>query len=185
MNARLIINNREVLLGHRHLEEFVFTLDDDPAMREIFHELAKSPSSEIRKDISGNQYLSEETRRLLIADTSLEVMRAIILSDEAQALMTQSDLERYLATGDAEILRALAINLKELARKYKVCDLNWLCENLIRQPDPATRYNLAANIYTPAAFLKKLAGDDDVDVARKAAETLREVGNGFDPDDDE
>jgi hypothetical protein len=183
MNARLIINDREVLLGHRHLEEFVFTLNDEPAMREIFHELAKSPASEIRKDIAGNQYLFEETRRRLIADTSLEVMRAIIISDEAQELMTKSDLERYLATGDVEVIRPMALNLKAFTREYKVCDLNWLCENLVRQPDPATRYNLAANIDTPVSFLKKLAGDDDVDVARKAAETLREVGNGFDPDD--
>ena len=84
MNAKLIINNIEVTLGHRQLEDLVFGLNDEPAMRDVFHELAKSSSSEVRNDIAGNRHLSVKTRRLMIADTSLEVMRTVIVSDEAR-----------------------------------------------------------------------------------------------------
>lgn len=35
MNAKLIINNIEIKLGHRQLEEIVFSINDEPALREV------------------------------------------------------------------------------------------------------------------------------------------------------
>ncbi len=185
MNAKLIINNLAITLGHRQLEEIVFSLHDEPAMRDVFHALAAASSSEIRDDIAGKQNLSVKTRRQLIADTSLEVMRTIINSDEAREHMTLSDLERYLATGDTEILKALADDLNDFTQFHEVCESDWLCEKLINQPDPAVRYSLADNYDTPVFFLKKLTADEDIDVARKALQKLRQIEEDLGPDDDD
>ncbi len=184
MNAKLIINNIGVTLGHRQLEEVVFCLNDEPAMRDVFYELAQSPSSEIRNDIARKRYLSVKTRRQLIADADLEVMRTVIASDEAREHMTLNDLERYMATGDTEILKALADDLSDFTQFNEVCETDWLCEKLINQNDPAVRYSLAENEDTPVFFLKKLATDNDIDVARKAVETLRDVDDDLNPDED-
>ncbi len=183
MNAKLIVNDIVVDLGHQALEEIVFFLNDEPAMQDIFNELSKSPSSEIRKNIADNSHLPVHTRRRLIEDTDLEVMRTIIFSDEARQHMTLRDIERYLATGDREILTILADDLTDFTQVHEICETDWLCEKLINQPDPAVRYRLAGNEDTPVFFLKKLASDDDIDVARRALKTLMEADGDFEPED--
>ncbi len=175
MNARLIINNIEIVLGFRELEEIVFTLEDSPDKKAVFHELAGAPSSEIRNTIASCRHLRHRTIRRLIDDTVLEVMRTVISADKIRRHLTTADVERYLDTGDCDILAVLARDLEEFSDIHEVCEKDWLCEKLVHQPEPAVRYALAENEDTPVFFLRKLAVDSDANVAAQADQTLREM----------
>ncbi|MFZ5565221.1 MAG: hypothetical protein ACOZBW_14355, partial [Thermodesulfobacteriota bacterium] len=145
MDARLTINGVERVLGHKALESVAFWLEDEPENSEIFHELAGSGSSEVRAAVAGNTHLSRETFRRLIEDTSVEVLRTIIVSDEARAHMTRRDLECLIAAGDRDILTALANDLESFSGTFQICEKEWLCERLARHSDPAVRFGLAKN----------------------------------------
>ena len=183
MDARLIINDHEVRLGHKGLAEIAYWLEDKPEHSDIFHELAKSECSEVLVCLVDKEHLSRLTVRMLIEESSLEVMRAVVDSKKARRRMTRRDLETYIDFGDCEILTALATHLSDFTEDYEICEPEWLCERLLSQPDPAVRYALAENTDTPEDFLERLVEDDDVDVAGQAEETLAEVRE--EDDDDE
>ena len=173
MKAKLVINNVEKILGHRELTDLCYCLEDCEGNEEIFHELAKSKSVEIRTLIAGNNHLSDETVDLLMHDSSVEILRAIVSRDHTPLRMKKEDLECFIETGDTEILMNLADRIFEYA-DLEVCEMDWLCEKLLNQEDPAIRYKLAENAYTPIFFLKKLANDDDINIAERAMMTLIE-----------
>jgi len=173
MKAKLVINNVERILGHRELADICYSIKDCEGNEEIFHELAKSKSVEIRTLIASNSNLSDETVDLLMNYSSVEVLRAIISREHARMRMKKEALERFIETGDTEILMNLANRICEYA-DLEVCEMDWLCEKLLKQKDPAIRYKLAKNAYTPIFFLKKLANDDDINIAERAMKTLIE-----------
>lgn len=175
MNAKLIINEVEVALGHKALEDIAFMLEDIPEHRDIFHELAKTKSSGILFNLVDKENLRRLTLRLLIEDNCLEVMRTVVGSRRAIRHMTRRDLENYLAAGDKEILATLAEKLDSITEVHEVCEKEWLCEKLAGQKDPAVRFALAENTDTPERFLEELVEDEDLDVARQAEKTLIEI----------
>lgn len=185
MNAKLTINDVEVVLGHKGLADITWWLEDKPANRDLFHELAKSECSEVLVNLVDKENLLKLTTRMLIEDSSLEVMRAVLDSSRAREHMTRRDLESYIAKDDCEILTSLANNLTDFTEAYEICEPEWLCEKLIGQPDPAVRYALAENEDTPEEFLERLADDDDADVAGQAAKTLAELREEEDEEEDE
>ena len=175
MNAKLTINDVEIVLGHKTLAEITYCLEDKPEHSDFFHELTKSKCSEILTSLVDKEHISKMTLRMLIENGSLEVMRAVVDSGNALSHMTRRDLETYLYTGDCEILTSLANNLNDFTETYEICEKEWLCEKLANHPDPAIRYALAENTDTPEEFLEELVEDEDVDVARQAEKTLAEV----------
>lgn len=175
MNAKLTINDHEITLGHKGLEEIVYWLEDAPENSDIFHELAKLESSSLLVNLVDKEHLAKLTVRMLIEDSSLEVMRAVIDSRHARKHMTRRDMEAYLATGDCELLSTMAKDLEYFTEVYEVCEKEWLCEKLAGQKDPGVRFALAENTDTPVHVLEELTGDDDADVAKQAEKTLAEI----------
>jgi hypothetical protein len=185
MNAKLKINDYEITLGHKALEDIAFMLEDIPEHRDIFHELAKSESSALLVNLVDKEHLAKLTVRMLIDDSSLEVMRAVIDSRHARKHMTRRDLEAYIATGDGELLSTMARDLEYFTEVYEVCEKDWLCEKLTGQKDPAVRFALAENTDTPVQVLEDLAEDEDVDVARQAGKTLAEIREAEEDDEED
>ncbi|MEW6078398.1 MAG: hypothetical protein AB1724_11345 [Thermodesulfobacteriota bacterium] len=185
MNAKLMINNYEITLGHKGLEEIAFWLEDAPENSDIFHELAKSESSALLVNLVDKEHLARLTVRMLIEDSSLEVMRAVIDSRHARKHMTRRDMEAYLATGDCELLSTMARDLEYFTEVYEVCEKDWLCEKLAGQKDPGVRFALAENTDTPVQVLEDLTEDDDPDVARQAEKTLAEIREAEEDEDEE
>ena len=175
MDAKLTINDIEIALGHKVLEEIVYCLEDDSENSDLFHALAKSESSAILVSLADKAHLSKLTFRMLIEKEAVEVMRAVVDSKSARQYMTRRDIENYIDTGDKEILTTLASRLAAFSDRHEICEREWLCEKLADQPDPAVRLALAENTETPEQFLEDLVEDGDVDVARQAEKTLAEV----------
>ena len=51
MKAELFINNIKVELGYKELNEISYILDENDKNKDIYHELAQSPSTETRSNI--------------------------------------------------------------------------------------------------------------------------------------
>ena len=186
MHAELIINNVRLELGHRELNEISYALNDCKRTRNIFHELAQSPSAETRSNIVSQKNLHTKTVRLLLADSQIEVMRSMVNQDKFLSRMTKEDIERFINSGDSDILSDIVNNIPELTEEYEVCEKDWLCEKLYQQTDPTVKFKLAENDETPEFILKKLLADQDINIAQAARETLDEIeAVDFDDDDDE
>lgn len=171
MEAKLVVNGVEVKLGYEELEEITGCLSDNKKNRPVFDELAKSPSSMIRMNVSWNKTISDQTVELLLAGLSIEVLREIVKNGRAQWIITEENLERLISNGDTDLLRTIADQVGD----FYECDVGLICEKLIGQRDPQIRGRLAQNSDTPEEFLKKLAEDDDIDVAHEAKRTLQKA----------
>ena len=186
MNAELIINNVRLELGHKELNEISYALDDCERTKDIYHELAQSPSAETRSNIVSQKNLHVKTVRLLLSNPQIEVMRSMVKRDKFISRMRKEDIERFINTGDPEILTDIVNNISDLTEEYEVCEKDWLCEKLYQQSDPSVRNELADNDETPEFILKKLLSDPDINVSQAAQDTLDEIEEvDFDNDNDD
>ena len=108
----------------------------------------------------------------------------MISQDKFISQMGKEDIDRFINTGDPEILIELVKNMVDLTEEYEVCEKDWLCEKLYQQADPTVRYELADNDETPEFILKKLMTDSDINVSQAARDTLDEIEEDFDVNDD-
>jgi len=181
MKAELIINNARLELGHKELNEISYALNDCKRTRNIFHELAQSPSAETRSNIVSQNNLHIKTVRLLLSDPQIEVMRSMVDRDKFISRMKKEDVERFINSGDSEILSDIVDNISDLTDEHEVCEKDWLCEKLYQQADPTIRFKLAENDETSEFILKKLVEDSDINISQAARETLDEMDD-FDDD---
>ena len=180
MEAKLVVNDVEVELGHEELDNISGCLSDHGGKSEILYQLAKSPSSLVRMNVVYNDAMDEKTAERLIRDTSIDVLRGLIQTSQAQKIVTDKDMERLIAMGDAELL----CNIAEKVGDFDACDVDALCKKLVAQKDPQIRCRLASNSDTPREFIEELIDDKDVDVARAAENALDELGDVDEEDDD-
>jgi len=145
MEAKLMVNNVEIKLGYEELEEITGCLSDSKKNRPVFDELAKSPSSTIRMNVSWNKAISDQTVELLLVDSSIKVLRGIVENNRSRWIITEEVLEGFIANGDTELLCTVA---DEVGDFYE-CDVDVICEKLVHQKDPQIRYRLAANENIP------------------------------------
>jgi len=184
MKAELIINNIKLDLGHRELNEISYALVDCDKTKDIYHELAQSPSTETRSNIALQENLHRKTVRLLLSDTQIEVMRTMSREDNFISNMTKEDVERFINNGDSEVLINMVNNIQTLTEDYEICERDWLCEKLYAQEDPSVRYELASNEDTSEIIVKKLTDDPDINVSEAAKETLEGIESEKGEDDE-
>ena len=183
MKAELIINHVRLELGHKELNEISYALDDCERTKDIYHELAQSPSAETRSNIALQKNLHAKTTMLLLSDPQIEVMRSMVDRDQFISLMRKEDIERFINTGDSEILSDIVDNISDFTEEHEVCEKDWLCEKLYQQSDPTIRFKLGENDETPEFILKKLLADPDINVSQAAHDTLDEINDFIDDDD--
>ncbi len=179
MEAKLIVNGVEAKLGYEELDGISSCLSDNKKNRAVFDELAKSPSSMIRMNVSWNKAISDQTVELLLEDSSIEVLRGIVESGRSRWIITEEILERLISNGDTDLLCTVA---DEVGDFYE-CDVDGICEKLVHQKDPQVRRRLASNSDTPEEFIEELIDDEDMDVARAARKTLNKLDDEDEDDD--
>ena len=170
MKAKLTVNKIEISLGHEALKFFTDIIEGHPDGQEVFHELAKHPSSDIRTTVAMNENIQEKTAKLLIKDPSIDVLKEIAVNRVALRIITEKDIRRLVKTKDTRLLCEIANFIDE----YQLCNSNSIAELLVNQPDPRVRCRLAENQYVPEIFLTNLSKDSDIDVAEAAKETLND-----------
>lgn len=86
MQAKLVVNDVEIILGHEELDLVSGGLSEHSDRSEILYELAKSPSSLVRMNVVYNDAMDKKTAERLIRDSSMEVLRALVQKDKAQMI---------------------------------------------------------------------------------------------------
>ena len=168
MEATLTVNEIEISLGHEASKLIVDIIEDNKDSQEVFHELAQHPSSDIRSTVAMNENIPEKTAKLLVKDSSMDVLREIAINRVALNIITEKDIRGLIKTKDTRLLCEIAGFLDE----YHLCNPNLIAELLVNQPDPRVRCRLAENQYAPEIFLKQLCKDPDIDVAEAARMNL-------------
>ena len=184
MKAKLIINNITLELGHRELNEISYALNDCEKIKDIYHELAQSPSTETRSNIALQDNLHRKTVKLLLYDAQVEVMRTMSRENNFISNMNKEDIERFINIGDSEILTNMVDNIQNLTENYEVCERDWLCEKFYTQADPSVRYELASSDEASGFIIKKLTEDPDINVSQAAKETLEGIESEKDENDE-
>ena len=170
MEAKLIVNEFEISLGHEALKFITSVIEDHKDAQKISHELAQHPSSDVRATVAINENIFQKTAKLLIKDSSIDVLREIAVNTVALSMITEKDIHELIATKDTRLLCEIANFIDE----YRLCNSNLIAELLVNEPDPKVRCRLAENHYTPKPFLNQLCKDPDIDVAEAARMTLEE-----------
>ena len=176
----MVVNNVEVKLDHKELVDIIGCLSDNLKNEKLFDELAKSPSSTIRMNVSWKEAISDQTVELLLADSNTDVLDGIVDNGRSQWTITEEIIERLISNGDADLLCTIADKVDD----FYECDINMICERLVDQKDPQVRKRLASNSVTPVEFIEQLCNDSDVDVARAARNIMNEFHNGAKDDED-
>ena len=169
MKATLTVNGVEIYLGHDALKLVTDIIEGHPDGQEVFHELAQHPSSDVRATVAINENIQEKTAKLLIKDSSIDVLREIAVNVIALSMITEKDIHELIATKDTRLLSEIA----HFSDEYQLANSNLIAQLLVNQPDPKVRCRLAENQYVPEIFLTDLSKDPDVDVAQAAKETLK------------
>lgn len=185
MDARLIINGVETKLGFKELEYICDGLDDCSRNVRIFEELAKSPSVYVRTSIASRKRLNEETIRILIKDTSVEVIQYILNKAEVLMELNFNELSRYIDMGNLDILNAIVEEIDSITEEFCICDKSTLLHILLDQKDPNVLYSLAQLEELPDEFLDRLANHDDITISTAAKRTIRKKELYFQNVDDQ
>lgn len=171
MNAKVIVNGVAVSLNLQEIDELPDLLTYFVKNQKVFHELTKSPSSQVRESVAYNKVLLEETVAMLLKDKSIDVLRRIVENNRAVELITEEDMGMLLSTEDTELMTTVAGNIDN----YYVCDPDFICDRLVTQTDPHIRLELAKNYSTLEVYLEKLVKDHDIYVSEKASALLKEL----------
>ncbi|WDN87845.1 hypothetical protein BuS5_01008 [Desulfosarcina sp. BuS5] len=84
-----------------------------------------------------------------------------------------SKLDYLIHFGDPQILSQIARDIDEFAYEFDICEMDWLCENLLEMDCFQADLVLADNEWTPVSFLKILSEHQNPSISITAKETLR------------
>ena len=168
MISKLIINDVEMNIGVKFLEDIASSIPDTESNQVIFNELAKSKSASVRGYIAYKDKLSEETAKLLLTDKDSEVLSNLLRNDVVQSVATDEDIEHMINTLTEEYL----VNLIGYLDDYRNIDLDLHLENLLSLNSPVINYAIADNRNMPNKILRKLSKNEDPDVSNTAKESL-------------
>ncbi|MFH2066483.1 MAG: hypothetical protein ABIK15_14885 [Pseudomonadota bacterium] len=91
-----------------------------------------------------------------------------------RSYMRTQDFEHLLNTNDSIILKDIAHDFEFYIEEIGIDPL-WLCNELIIRGDLSVKYALAENDCVPIEVSKKLAQDEDVNIAEAAKESFGRI----------
>ena len=133
----------------------------------IYDYLALSPSSGVRRDVAGVDFINEHTLALLAKDDAIDVRRAISTNAKFRDWATTEMLSDYIRS-DIECANEIAASLGD----FTCADTNVIAAVICNHSDPEVRQTLANSYNAPRKFVKQLASDPDQSVRAAAKHTL-------------
>ncbi|MBF0266871.1 MAG: hypothetical protein HQL46_16530 [Gammaproteobacteria bacterium] len=98
MEIKLKVNDIEVNVGIEFAKSIVSDIPVSKAYYEILHQFALSKVAAIRKEVAYKDCMSEETVKLLLQDSNIEVLSQIVTSSCAKEYITDKDIDHIIAT---------------------------------------------------------------------------------------
>lgn len=171
INIKLMIDGKEVTLGHQFLEDIVNEIPDIPQNKKIFEVISKSDNNEVRRLVTKKKFLNKKTIHSLLNDSSKTVITNLFYNKNIAKRITKKQIMKIIKTNEKKFLSTIATHLK----KFSLINKCKFAKKLSKHPDPSVRYNLIANSEPESitiSVLKKLTKDEDPIVALKAKSRL-------------
>jgi hypothetical protein len=178
MKAKLVVNGVETILGHEELDDICYQLADTEKNQVVFAELAKHPSAKIRRKVADQACLDPETVQRLLHDSCIDVVRAVVVRSETVVTLSRQEIDRLIQIGDTDLIVNLVIGFHGNSSYVPARKRTWFYGKLVGHPDPEVRSMVAECDSVPVKLLRKLAQDEDVNVADQARETLTGLVDG-------
>ena len=169
MDIKLSVDGLEIDVGVELTVNIASYLNANEGNQELLHKLAMHKSASVRKQIAYKYNLSQETAKLLLADTDTGVLIAVSSSGSAKNVFTNDDFDYILSMNNEEVLEHIIYNLGEYTELENVDD----CYNeIMKLNNSYLNLRLASTYNAPKKILKKLLQNEDPDVSSTAKQTL-------------
>ena len=159
------VNGKSVPIGSDLLSYLVSNLPDNEAYKSIYAEFAKATAYEVRENVAGKDNLDEETV-FILANDPVESVIENLLGSEAASCLNDAILTKLIERSP-ELAETIAFKVENFEGAT-----NKVYELLANHGDPRVRKYLADGYNIPKKFLKKLASDEDPEVAFLAKNAL-------------
>jgi DNA-binding protein Fis len=171
VEIKLVIDGLDMEVGYELLERIADSLGDHSDLQEIYHKLAGSSNPEVRKSIAYYDKLRPETVELLLQDSEVDVLSRTLNSDEKIALATEDSIKRVIEEYPVtDVLKAVANNFEHIDSDNP----NSILDLVVKKAENNFEVlgEIADSWDTPKYILKKLQNHSDIDIRRKATESL-------------
>ena len=167
--AKLVINDKEVVLDIEHLENILsFCMIDLQNRQDIIEEFAKCPSARVRAEVAGMKGLSPEVVHQLAYDKNYMVISNLIKNSEACPHIPASRINDLITSDDTEILLSIFENLVYMTDIYP----DDISLQMAAHKDPILRLSAARSLDAPRGLLMELVHDEDSGVSNAAQVSL-------------
>ncbi len=123
--------NESIEMSHSDLASIIGWLDNDLRHAIFFSQLSDHPASEVRCEVAGMSYMSNDTLELLARDTSIEVVRQVANNKRALKMFSVSLLQEMISR-DVSIAIDIADNLDKVHENAR----RDVIQILLRHSDP-------------------------------------------------
>ena len=154
-------------LSHDNLAMAVRDIEDTDENASVFETLAGHPSRRVREEVACMDCLNEATVRALAVDRSVDVIRALVLTDGFATHATEGEV-MALIDRDTEVAESVADKLDT----YERVNQSAVLHRLFELEDTAVMAALASSDSVPEVMLLQLADHPDPEVRSRARQRL-------------
>lgn len=98
INIKLMIDGKEVTLGHQFLEDIVNEIPDIPQNKKIFEVISKSDNNEVRRLVTKKKFLNKRTINSLLNDSSKTVISNLFYNENIAKRITKKQIMKIMKT---------------------------------------------------------------------------------------
>jgi uncharacterized membrane protein YheB (UPF0754 family) len=170
MKVKLVIDDLEIPVGYELLERIADNIGDHEDLVETYRKLAKSNNPEVRKAIAYYDKIPEDVIELLAKDSNSEIVDRI-LSNNISKVSEETLREIIENTNSTDVLKTIVNNFDDL----EVAEPNEILNVILEKHGENLELlgGIAESWEVPKFVIKKLTEHEDIDVVRKAKETLK------------
>lgn len=157
----------ELPLSHDNLAMAVRDIEDTDENGTVFEMLANHQSRRVREEVACMDCLNEATVRALAVDPSIDVVRALVLTDGFATLATETEV-MALMDRDTEVAELVADKLDT----YEGVNQAEVLRRLFELEDTTVMAALASSDSVAEIMLLQLADHPDPEVSSRARQRL-------------
>jgi hypothetical protein len=171
MNIKLVVDDLEIPVGYELLETIADRIGDHEDLQEFYHRMAQHPNPEVRYAVAYYEKLRADTIALLLQDSEVKTIERVLDDNERIAKVDEDEIKRIIVEyKNTDILKAIVNRFEDIDTEEPNSILDLIIEN--HGDNLELMGTIADSWDTPKHILKKLKKSKDIDIVRKATESL-------------
>jgi len=171
MNVKLSIDDLEIEVGYELLYRIADNIGDHEDLQDVYHKLAGSTNPEVREAIAYYDNLSPETVELLLQDSEIDILERVLGNSDNISKVSDNVIKKVIEEHPvSDVLKAIINNYEHIDSDNPNAILELIVEKA--ENNYAVLGELAESWDAPKYILKRLQKHSDVEIRRKATESL-------------